>query len=192
MEGGEGVLGPAGGGEGGEDGGEGGHGDHALGVHGADGVPHGIEELVLAEDVDNEVPGVGAVLVGEVAGSGPPEEGDSGGGAGVGELEDLLDVGRRDADAGVVEGALHGGGRVGFGDDLAEKADLRGQLGDVKVGGEGLPPPVGIIGGGPGKGGGREGVGALAGIGERVIVVGGSLPVRHGPFPLDIFLFCED
>lgn len=127
VEGDEGLVDAAGGGVGGEDGGEGGEGEDALGAHGFDGVPHGVEEVVLAEEVDDEVPGVGGVVVDEVE-AGPSEELDGGGGGGVGELEDLLDVGGGGADAGGGEGGFEGGGGGGGrgGEDFAEESDLVG------------------------------------------------------------------
>lgn len=89
--------------QGGEHGGEGGQGEQALGPHGGDGVPHGLEQAVLAEEVDDEVPRVGGVLVAEVPVPRPSEEGDGGARVRVGEPEHLLDVGGGDADVGVVE-----------------------------------------------------------------------------------------
>lgn len=58
-------------------------------LHGADGVPHGLEELVLAQQIDHQVPRVGGVL-GEAAG--PAEELDGGRRVVVRELEDLVDA----------------------------------------------------------------------------------------------------
>lgn len=102
-----------------EDGGEGGEGEKSFLSHGFDGVPHGVEELVLAEEVNDEVPGVGGVVIVKLD-AGPPEEFDGGTGEGVGELEDLLDVLWRNPNAGVVEKLLDGRGGGG-GDDFAEE-----------------------------------------------------------------------
>lgn len=110
--------------QGGEHGGEGGEGEQALGPHGGDGVPHGIEQAILAEEVDDEVPRVGGVLVAQVAMARPSEEGGGAPRVRVREAEHLLDVGGGDADGGVVEGRLDIGG--GGGQYLAEETDLGG------------------------------------------------------------------
>jgi energy-coupling factor transporter ATP-binding protein EcfA2 len=120
LEGGAGGVGR----QGREDGGEGGKREQALGAHGGDGVPHGIEEAILAEEVDDEVPRVGGVLVAQVAMARPAEEGGGAARVRVREAEHLLDVGGGDPHVGVVERRLHIGG--GGGQDLAEETDLGG------------------------------------------------------------------
>lgn len=72
----------------GEGGGEGGQGEGFFLSHRADGVPHGLEKPVAAEDVDHQVPGLSRVLVGQ---PGPLEELYGGEGVVVGEFEDLYD-----------------------------------------------------------------------------------------------------
>lgn len=74
------------------------------------------------------------MVVAELA-AGPAEELEGGAGEGVGELEDVLDVGLGDADAGVLEGLLDGIG-VGGGDDPAEELHFGREVGGVEVGGE--------------------------------------------------------
>ncbi|KAK1275807.1 hypothetical protein QJS04_geneDACA012872 [Acorus gramineus] len=86
-----------------EDGSERGEREEALVPHLLDGVPHRVEEEVLAEEVHHEIPRVGGVAVAE-----PAKELDGCGGVGVGELEDLLDVFEGDADVVVVEGGYNG------------------------------------------------------------------------------------
>lgn len=65
--------------------------------------------------------------------AGPAEELDGGGGGGVGELEDVLDVGGGEEEAGVGEGGLKGGGGGG-GEDFAEVFGFWGEIGDIEVG----------------------------------------------------------
>lgn len=115
-----------------KDGGKGGQGEQAaLRAHGFNGAPHGVEEGILAQQVHDEVQGVGAVVVVELA-AGPAEELEGRSGEGVGELEYVLDVGLCDAEAGVFEGLLDGGG-VSGGDNPAEELHFGREVGGVKV-----------------------------------------------------------
>jgi hypothetical protein len=63
----------------GEYGGESGEREQLLRVHGFDSVPHGLEEAIFTEDVNEEVPLVGRVLVAEVPVSRPAKESGAGG-----------------------------------------------------------------------------------------------------------------
>lgn len=117
-----------------EDGGEGGRGEDALLLHGADGVPHGFKQAVLAEEVDHEVPGVGAGLGGDAR---PAEELNGGGRGAVGELEDLLHVFGQGRDSAAGESGFE----IGDGDpgeDLAEDLDPRRQAMGVEMRWKGL------------------------------------------------------
>lgn len=122
LEGQDGVIDAAGDDVAAEDGSEGGEGEQSLRFHGFDGVPHGVEKGILAEEIDDEIPGVGAVFVVELV-TGPAEEFDGGSREGVGEFEDLFDVVLRDADAGVKESIVDGVGLDGS-DDFAEEFDF--------------------------------------------------------------------
>ena len=122
--------------QGGEYGGESGEREQPLRVHGFDGVPHGLKEEIFTEQVDEEVPRVGGVLVAEVLESRPAKEGGGGARVRVGEAEHLLDVSGGYADVGVVELGCQflvvGAG----GQDFAEDADLGGHVGSFLVRGE--------------------------------------------------------
>lgn len=67
--------------------------------------------------------------------AGPAEKLDGGARECVGELEDVLDIFLRDAEAGIVEEGLDGGGRRG-GDDFAEESDFGEDVRVVSVGSE--------------------------------------------------------
>lgn len=67
--------------------------------------------------------------------AGPAEKLDGGARESVGELEDVLDIFLSDAEAGIVEEGLDGGGRRG-GDDLAEESHFGKDVRVVAVGKE--------------------------------------------------------
>lgn len=104
VEGHDSLLESGGGAVGGEGGNESGEGEGGVVLHGADGIPHGLEEAVAAEDVDHEIPRAGGVVEGEAR---PAEELDGAGGGGVGEGKDGVNqISSRD-DAATREGRVH-------------------------------------------------------------------------------------
>ena len=103
-------------------------------LHGAHGVPHRFEALILSKQIDHEIPGISRGL--DEAAS-PAEELDGGRGLVVREDKDLLDDFR--------SGDNPGGGerrfnivRRGSGEEVAEDSGCWGNIGCIKVRGEAL------------------------------------------------------